>query len=426
MISYRHLDYLLHPHRPNVHRALLKRLIPAWLLLSLVAGFAAWRLESEQVDQLVFNLSTDAVQQFRQSSVVDLFRQTPDTLHARLDQALPRTPFVGIRLFDADMHPLGASWRGPADQPAVFAPLEAGHQSAVRVGEHIYVQSLVALRDGAGRPLGYFQSTYLVPPETARAIAHRIRNTLIGVLLVVALSTLAIYPVILSLNRDAVRLSHNLLDSNVELLRVLGSAIAKRDADTDSHNFRVTLYAVALAEALRRAPRDIIALMAGAFLHDVGKIGISDRILLKPDALDDAEFAQMKRHVDIGLQIIGEVRWLDLAQDVVGGHHERYDGSGYPQGLRGDAIPFNARLFAIVDVFDALTSRRPYKEAFALAQTLTMMQAGRGSHFDPAMLAVFETLAPKLYARYHAAETDALKHQLAAAVRKYFRAGAQR
>ncbi|MBV8048153.1 MAG: HD-GYP domain-containing protein [Paludibacterium sp.] len=425
MISYRHLDYLLHPHRLNVHRALLKRLVPMWLLLSLAASITAWQFETGRIDQWVRNLSTDAVQQFRQTSVPELWRQSPGTLQSRLDQLLPRTPFVGVSLFDPALRPLGASWRGPAIRPADWPPLRAPSQRTVRIGERIYVQSLVALQNSYGQTQGYFQAIYLVPPETAQAIAQRIRDTLIGVLLVVAMSSLAIYPVVVSLNRDTVRLSHNLLDSNVELLRVLGSAIAKRDADTDSHNYRVTLYAVALAEALGRTPRDVIALMAGAFLHDVGKIGIADRVLLKPGALDDEEFALMKQHVDIGVQIIGEVKWLEWTEEVVGGHHERYDGSGYPRGLRGDAIPYNARLFTIVDVFDALTSRRPYKEPFALEQTLAMMQDARGRQFDPAMLDVFLPMAPRLYDHYHAAQTDTLKHLLAQAMRKYFRAGAK-
>ncbi|BEV71871.1 hypothetical protein THUN1379_13530 [Paludibacterium sp. THUN1379] len=424
MPTFRYLDDLLYPRQLALHRALLRRLLPVWLLLSLVAGLVVWQLESAQIDHLVLNLSADAVQQFRQSNGSDFWRLPAAQQQARLDQLLPRTAFVGMRLFDVRGQALAECWREPighASLPAAFPDDGQSRQQALRQGDRIYVQSLVPLHDARGQRQGWLQGIYRVPPQTAQAIAHRLRDTLIGVLLVIAISTLAIYPVILSLNRDALRLSQHLLSSNGELLRVLGSAIAQRDADTDSHNYRVTLYAVALAEALPLPPREIITLMTGAFLHDVGKIGIPDHILLKPGKLDAEEFSQMQQHVAIGLQIISEVDWLAQARDVVAGHHERYDGSGYPQGLRGEAIPLTARLFAIVDVFDALSVHRPYKAAFPLPQVLAMMQAERGSHFDPQLLDVFLALAPALHARYHQADTATLKRHISNVIQQYFR-----
>jgi HD-GYP domain-containing protein (c-di-GMP phosphodiesterase class II) len=202
---------------------------------------------------------------------------------------------------------------------------------------------------------------------------------------------------------------------------VLGGAIAKRDSDTDSHNYRVTLYALALAEHLKRPQRENIALMAGAFLHDVGKIGIPDAVLLKPGKLDPQEFSIMKTHVNIGLEIIGEVKWLELAQEVVACHHERYDGSGYPGGLSAEQIPFNARLFSIVDVFDALTSKRPYKQAFTFERAMELMRGAYQAQFDPTIFQAFTSIAPALYQRLHQAQTAQLRKWLAEETEKYFR-----
>lgn len=156
-----------------------------------------------------------------------------------------------------------------------------------------------------------------------------------------------------------------LIEANVEMLEVLGSAIAKRDSDTSVHNYRVTLLALAVAEAHGLNRGQLQALVKGSFLHDVGKIAISDTILLKPGRLEPAEFETMKTHVLHGTDIVSRYAWLGDALDIVRHHHERIDGRGYPDGLSGDRIPVSARIFAIADVFDALTSVRPYKKALS-------------------------------------------------------------
>jgi len=428
LISYRYLDNFLHPQRISLHRALLARLIPVWLLLSLLFGGATYWLEARQMEHFVTALAEQAVLRFQTGSSPSLLAQAPKQ-SPELGAMLRQTEFIGVRLYDAQRRLRLESWQSPdrALPPAVaqishwFPAVGQNHYSSLALNGRIYVDSLVPLVESNGTVYGYFEGIYPIAPQTASAFASRIRDILFGVLISCALSSLALYPVMLSLNRDTVRLSHSLLASNVELMRVLGSAIAKRDSDTDSHNYRVTLYAVALAEALKRPAHEIIALMAGAFLHDVGKIGITDRILLKPGALDAEEFTVMKTHVAIGLEIISEVKWLELAQEVVACHHERFDGSGYPRGLVGAQIPFNARLFAIIDVFDALTSVRPYKQAFPYEQAMAIMHQQNGQHFDPELLSAFSGIAATLYHRYNQAETAQLRTRLARALEKYFR-----
>lgn len=246
----------------------------------------------------------------------------------------------------------------------------------------------------------------------------------LAMVVVVVLATLiTVYPIIIFLNKGLFRLSTALLISNVELMEVLGSAIAKRDADTHIHNYRVTIYAIRLAEALRLSQHDIRRLMTGAFLHDVGKIGIADAILRKPDSLTGEEFGALRMHVGLGVDIISKANWLESARDVVEFHHEKFDGSGYMKGLQGESIPLNARIFAIVDVFDALTSRRPYKEPLSFDDALAIMHRGRGSHFDPRLLDAFDTVAPKLFAEIDHAEDAVVEATLRRLVNKYFLSG---
>jgi HD-GYP domain-containing protein (c-di-GMP phosphodiesterase class II) len=193
------------------------------------------------------------------------------------------------------------------------------------------------------------------------------------------------------------QLTASLKDANTGILEALGSAIAKRDSDTHAHNYRVTLLAIHLGRTLNLEVSALQGLVKGSFLHDLGKIAISDTILLKPGKLSDDEFRVMKSHVIHGSDIIRSYPWLGDAYDVVHHHHEKFDGQGYPDQLSGTEIPLNARIFAVADVFDALVSVRPYKKAFSFDMAMCEMSRARGSHFDPDILDVFAKIAAGLY-----------------------------
>jgi len=193
---------------------------------------------------------------------------------------------------------------------------------------------------------------------------------------------------------------HALLAGNLQMLRALGEAIAQRDTGTSKHSPRVTLLSIALAEHLDLDTERIQALIKGSFLHDIGKIGIADDILLKPRGLTDEERATMNSHPQLGAMIISSVSWLADALDVVRHHHERWDGSGYPDGLKGEGIPLNARIFAVVDVFDALASDRPYKDAMGFDEVRKEILAERGKYFDPGIVDAFDQIARLLYNKY--------------------------
>ena len=162
------------------------------------------------------------------------------------------------------------------------------------------------------------------------------------------------------------------------------------------------------------------SLIAGSFLHDVGKIGIPDAILLKPGKLDATEFAVMRTHVEQGEEIVTGMGWLDGANDVVAAHHEKWDGSGYPRGLRGEAIPLAARIFAVADVFDALCSKRPYKEPMPFSKAMEILERDTGTHFDPGVMAVFRGIAASIHQRLENTSEDETRGLLEARVRQHF------
>lgn len=214
--------------------------------------------------------------------------------------------------------------------------------------------------------------------------------------------------------------STHLLNANLETLSVLGSAIAQRDSDTDGHNYRVTLYSTRIGEIIGLDNAELRILIKGSFLHDVGKLGIPDNILLKPGRLDAEEFSIMKTHVEKGMDIVERSSWLREGTDVVGYHHEKFAGDGYPNDLKGEDIPITARIFAVADVFDALTSLRPYKKPLSFEDTMIILEKDRGNHFDPIVLDAFTKIARELFDRYSGHEGMELRDQLAAVLTKYF------
>jgi putative two-component system response regulator len=197
------------------------------------------------------------------------------------------------------------------------------------------------------------------------------------------------------------------------MVQSLLSLTAIRDADTASHARRTQYYSRLLAERLRDNPDfrsyltpDRIELLSSlAPLHDIGKVGVADHLLNKPGALTPEEFQQMKQHPVYGLSVITTAQrnagapddvTLSMAKDIVYTHHERWDGKGYPRGLQGAAIPIPGRVIAIVDAYDALTSERCYRRALPHEQALQLLLEGRGSHFDPAVVDAFVSVAPLL------------------------------
>jgi putative two-component system response regulator len=195
----------------------------------------------------------------------------------------------------------------------------------------------------------------------------------------------------------------------------LSRAADSRDPETGAHILRMAHYSRLIAQRLGLSAADQDLLLEAAPLHDIGKVGIPDHILLKPGKLDPDEFAIMKRHAAIGHDILAgsSSPMLQAAASIALSHHEKFDGSGYPRGLAGDAIPLFARICALADVFDALTSARPYKPAWDEARAVALLRESSGQHFDPSCVAAFLTDWPEVQAirRRFADESDELGDQ---------------
>jgi response regulator RpfG family c-di-GMP phosphodiesterase len=176
-------------------------------------------------------------------------------------------------------------------------------------------------------------------------------------------------------------------------VRALAAALELRDDDTGAHASRVTELALRLARRVAPQLADDPELEYGFLLHDIGKIGVPDAILLKPDRLEPDERGRIQRHVTLGRQILAEIPYLNgAAAEVAAAHHERWDGSGYPNGLRGEEIPLPARIFSVVDAYDAMTNDRPYRQAQAIDHALDEIRGGAGTQFDPRIVATFVEL----------------------------------
>jgi len=186
-------------------------------------------------------------------------------------------------------------------------------------------------------------------------------------------------------------------DARANAIRSLGVAAEYRDNETGWHIMRMTNVAQAIAKALGlpEPMRDLLYIAAP--MHDVGKIGIADAILLKPEKLSPSEFEIMKTHTTIGVTILtGNDPLIEAARQIAGAHHERWDGTGYPQGLEGEQIPMLARICAVADVFDALTSTRPYKKPWTVEQATKWIEEQSGTHFDPAVVQAFIRAMPEI------------------------------
>jgi putative nucleotidyltransferase with HDIG domain len=184
--------------------------------------------------------------------------------------------------------------------------------------------------------------------------------------------------------------------SNIELVNAYNTtiegwarALDYRDKETEGHSRRVTDMTVQVARVMGINDEELVHVRRGALLHDIGKMGIPDRILLKPGPLDDEEYANMKRHPDISYNLLYPIAFLRPAVDIPYCHHEKWDGTGYPHGLKGEDIPLPARIFSVVDVWDALRSDRPYREGWTKEKTVEHIRSLSGADFDPNVVEIF-------------------------------------
>jgi len=390
-----------------IHRKILVRLFLGWLFLSITIGSIVIWLEISRFQQFVHELALKESAVLSGESAYNLDQLDTSTYRhlTNLAQQLVSRNFLVVELYDLNKRLRIEALR--QGQEATEQWIDGYRHQFPERGEFsrefhlihgkLLLVILVPVKSPHHTLIGYFEGIYQVDQNTQDSIRDELLHTLLLITVSITFTTLLMYPIVLMLSRELIKLATNLLKGNLELMNVMGCAIAERDSDTNSHNYRVTFYALRLGETIGLPREDILNLITGAFLHDVGKIGIRDPILLKPGKLTPQEFEIMKTHVTLGVDILNKSSWLSGACDVAHFHHEKYDGSGYPDGLKGEEIPLNARIFAIADVFDALTSKRPYKESWAVHDAIAALERDSGSHFDPRLLSVFVTIAPVLY-----------------------------
>lgn len=415
-----------------IHTTIALRLAGVSVVLATLFGVIAYVVEAGRVEDVAFNLALRAASHYDDSARRMLGTGDRVELERWLRHFLAETPFIAVRMYDARKELAGevsefavqGSGQPIADVAArhahEFPRLGARHANRLTIGSEQIVQIVLPLVRDDGGVDGYFEGAYRLPVEAQLALHRRARDAALAAPAITLLAGLALYPLILAWHRRALTLADDLLRANLELLQVLGSAVALRDSVTDAHNYRVTLYAVALAEKMGLASPQIADLIAGALLHDVGKIGIPDAILMKPGTLTEEEFVLMRQHVQFGLGLLRETPWLSGAMAIVAGHHERFDGHGYPARMNGDAIPLAARLFAVADVFDALTSERPYKPPVSFSAAMDILALEAGAHLDPAAIAAFSEIAGPLYEQISAADQERLRGLLRDKLDRYF------
>lgn len=431
------------PFHSSVYRLLAQRIALVAIVVCIIFAAIAFVTEQNRVQDVIVDLARIQVQRFNKQ-VFPLYDDPAgvdrDALQLQLDSfsagsgeaEIRDGHFVLARIYSSSREQL-AQITDPTYPKldivekrldvAELQPLAKDdiRVVTVRLGGSPFVGIALPMLNSSDQVAGQIIGVFAVSAEAITRTRGDIFLTVLYVIGIVLVTAIAIFPIIGGLLGRLSNVTFDLLDANLETMQVLGSAIAKRDSDTDAHNFRVSAYSVALAEKVGLSNSQIRSLIKGALLHDVGKLGIRDNVLLKPGKLDSAEFEVMKTHVKHGMDITSRSKWLEDARDVVGGHHEKFDGAGYPWGLAGDDIPINARIFAIVDVFDALTSKRPYKDPFSFDKTMEILDSGRDTHFDPELLDTFKSIARELYDEFGGQNDDKPRQRLEAISQRYFK-----
>lgn len=292
--------------------------------------------------------------------------------------------------------------------------------SSLEVSYNNYYLSVVYPIRVENKLLGYISGYKNIDKSIILDVESDIYHVITTIIFSIFIFSLTIFPIIYNAYKKLKRSEKRLLLSNIDTVHILGNAIALRDSDTNEHNYRVTIYAVKFATSINLNNTQIQKLIIGSFLHDIGKIGISDTILLKNSKLTDEEFKTMQEHVNKGLELIKDKEWLENAKDIIMYHHEKYDGSGYPNGFTDKNIPTIARVFSIIDVFDALTSKRPYKEAFSYEKSIAILKNDSDIHFDGNFLKSFIKISKQLHQEISLMSPEQLKNELNSIIEKYF------
>lgn len=417
------------PARNLFSKRAAQRIALVSILLAGLVAPVAWFVSRESAENEVVSLAMEESRRFlRHFDAVDLVgsdtrqraKVAADTLSGGLFDIAEIYDKSGAKLAES-MTDSGAGLEQKLPKHGRPTYATASYESLRFANDQWVLRVFIPLRKfDSGDVTGYFEGVRIIPEWQRKEI----NSAAVKIALIAGLAALlcgaAIYPIVVTLSADNAKKTLEVLDSHISMMEALGRAIAKRDSDTGAHNYRVAWIAARIAAELGLSGSAMQALIAGSFLHDVGKIGIPDAILLKPGKLDDSEMAVMRTHVSLGEEIVTGMGWLDGAHEVVAGHHEKWNGSGYPRQLVGEAIPLSARIFAIADVFDALSSKRPYKDPIPFEQVMDILKSDTGTHFDPVIMQAFERIAQEIRERLKNSTELSAQKLLESEIRKHF------
>ncbi|NVJ93111.1 MAG: HD domain-containing protein [Methylocystaceae bacterium] len=401
----------------------------ASLTLAIISSLFAWYISKENFEESIVSLAYEEAHRL-------ILHQLPQQKNAPTDmQAAAQTLAGG--LFDiAEIYDVLGSKMAEAmtsdgekiehkiPKHSFLNAAEPRYESFILDNDQwvlrvfVPLQSLAKMNDT--KDIGYFEGVRIVPAWQEEQIY---KNSLVVSLLVslaALLCGLVVYPIVVRLSQDNEKKAVEVLDSHISMMEALGRAIAKRDSDTGAHNYRVAWIAARIGEKAGLSGSKMQSLIAGSFLHDVGKIGITDAILLKPGKLTDEEFKTMRTHVQQGEEIVNGMGWLHGANEVVSAHHEKWDGTGYPRALKHEEIPLSARIFAIADVFDALSSKRPYKDPMPYDKVMKILKEDTGTHFDARLMDLFIPISKEVSSKLENLTEDSARRLLEEVVRRHF------
>jgi HD-GYP domain-containing protein (c-di-GMP phosphodiesterase class II) len=408
------------------------RIAAVSVVLASLASPVAWLVARERAEESIVSLAIEeSGRLLHHYNAIDLTGPSATEHAALAANTISGGLFDIAEIYDSQGKKLAESLTQEGDAVESTLPkhgvpsyLTESYESLKLAGDIWVLRVFIPLRDSAtdmSRPItGYFEGVRVVPAWQRDQIFANSLTMALMVCLASLLCGAALYPVVVHLSSDNERKTREVLDSHISMMEALGRAIAKRDSDTGAHNYRVAWIAASIAERMGLTGSAMQALIAGSFLHDVGKIGIPDAILLKPGKLDEAEFVIMRTHVAQGEEIVTGMGWLDGANAVVAAHHEKWNGSGYPRQLSGEDIPLAARIFAVADVFDALCSKRPYKEPMGFDAAMAILEKDTASHFDPSVMAVFRPMARPTFDRLAGISENDTRQLLEDRVRHHF------
>lgn len=414
------------------HRRTALRIAAVSVLLAAIASPVAWFVARESSEESTVSLAMEESRRMlTHFHAQDLSDPTAKAHAEDAAHAMVGGLFDIAEIYSRDGDKLAEALTQDGERVEAFLPhhqrpsYSTASYESLRLNDgrwilRIFIPFYIDSSDSKRQLSGYIEGVRVIPDWQHEQMLQNALNAALMVILASLLCGAALYPVVIRLSAENEQKARAVLDSHISMMEALGRAIAKRDSDTGAHNYRVAWIAARIAERMGLRDKAMQSLIAGSFLHDVGKIGIPDAILLKPGKLDEQEFVIMRTHVNQGEEIVTGIGWLDGASAVVSAHHEKWNGSGYPRRLEGEQIPLAARIFAVADVFDALCSKRPYKQPMSFDDSIAILERDTGSHFDPTVMAVFLPIARDVFDTLADCGEGEARALLEARVRQHF------